>query len=492
MSHYRANEQRTGGLRTVKGRKRRSMRPTVMALEDRRLLATFTVNLTTDTAPTTGGSGSGNSGDLRYCITQADGNNQANTIVFDSTVFGTAQTINLGGSQLELSDQGGTQTITGPAAGVTISAGGQSRVFQVDSGVTASITSLTITGGSTTTYGGGLYNIGTATLIDCTVSGDVAGGTNTFTRGGGLYSATMLTLTDCTIKDNSAFSIQYTALGGGLYASGTATLTGCTISGNNASDQGGGVINSGTATLTDCTLSGNTTDQAGGGLYELGGTVALTNVTISGNVCGNTGGRDGAGMENDRGIATLTHCTIVGNHNLSSQQAAGYLDSAGNSTLIDTIVADNANATTNTGQLETSDIGGQVSGSNNLIGTGGSGGLTNGNNGNIVLTSLANLGLASLGNYGGPTQTMALLPGSAGHRRRQPTTHRAISSPPTSAANRSTLPIPTSAPSRARDSPSCRSPTAPRRARRSMSPSPTLWPSRSRPITQSSRCPAAS
>ena len=64
-----------------------------------------------------------------------------------------------------------------------------------------------------------------------------------------------------------------------------------------------------------------------------------------------------------------------------------------------------------------SDIGGNgtgnVTGSNNLIGTGGSGGLTDGTNGNIVLTSLANLGLAPLGNYGGPTQTMALLPGSA-------------------------------------------------------------------------------
>ena len=35
-----------------------------------------------------------------------------------------------------------------------------------------------------------------------------------------------------------------------------------------------------------------------------------------------------------------------------------------------------------------------------------------GQSGNIVLTSLADLGLAPLGDYGGPTQTMALLPGS--------------------------------------------------------------------------------
>jgi MBG domain (YGX type) len=63
------------------------------------------------------GIGSNDSGDLRYCINQANANDQANTIVFDSTVFPTQQTITLSRSQLELEDTGGTQTITGPAAG---------------------------------------------------------------------------------------------------------------------------------------------------------------------------------------------------------------------------------------------------------------------------------------------------------------------------------------------------------------------------------------
>ena len=57
--------------------------------------------------------------------------------------------------------------------------------------------------------------------------------------------------------------------------------------------------------------------------------------------------------------------------------------------------------------------GDAVTGSYNLIGTGHSGGIVNGSQGNIVLTSLTNLGLAPLGDYGGPTETMALLPGSA-------------------------------------------------------------------------------
>ncbi len=144
-------------------------RPVLEVLEGRALLATFTVNSLGDA-----GSGSGDAGDLRYCINQANADDQANTIVFDSTLFSTPQTITLSGGQLELSDTGGTQTITGPAAGVTISGGGNSRVFQVDPGVTASISGLTISGGSAVGNGGGLANYGTATLTDCTLSGNTA------------------------------------------------------------------------------------------------------------------------------------------------------------------------------------------------------------------------------------------------------------------------------------------------------------------------------
>ena len=56
------------------------------------------------------------SGDLslRQAINLANVLDVAETITFDSTVFATAQTITLTQGQLELSDTGGTQTITGP------------------------------------------------------------------------------------------------------------------------------------------------------------------------------------------------------------------------------------------------------------------------------------------------------------------------------------------------------------------------------------------
>ena len=79
----------------------RRRRPVLEVLEGRVVLSTFTVNSLGDA-----GIGSDDAGDLRYCINQANADDQANTIVFDPTVFGTPQTITLSGGQLELKDTG--------------------------------------------------------------------------------------------------------------------------------------------------------------------------------------------------------------------------------------------------------------------------------------------------------------------------------------------------------------------------------------------------
>ena len=154
-------------------------------------------------------SGSGDSGDLRYCINEANADDGPNQIVFDPSVFSTPQTITLSLGQLELSDTGGTQTITGPAAGVTISGGRSGRVFQIDDGVTAAISGVTISNG-TIGYpgsGGGLANYGTATITGCTISGnyayfDAQGAAGVFNSGGA-----NLTMTDCTVSGNYALFV---------------------------------------------------------------------------------------------------------------------------------------------------------------------------------------------------------------------------------------------------------------------------------------------
>ncbi len=165
MNHNRANDQRTSGRGTVKGRRRRSMRPTLMTLEDRRLLSTFQVTSTGDDVNSTG--------TLRWAVAQADAATSPSTIDFN---LGTSPaTITLSNGVLDLSNASDAITITGSGASLlSISGNNASGVFQVDTGVTASISSLTITGGSAI-EGGGLNDVGgVVTLTGCTISGNVA------------------------------------------------------------------------------------------------------------------------------------------------------------------------------------------------------------------------------------------------------------------------------------------------------------------------------
>ena len=261
MSHNSSRDFRRGGRGTVEARKRRRWQPTLLALEDRRLLSTIVVNNPTDT-PVNGEI------DLRQAIDQANSNGGDQTIVFDKTVFKTPQTITLTGTQLELSDTTGTETITGPAAGVTVSGGGLSRVFQVDKGVTASISGLTITGGKTASNGGGLYNFGTITLTNCTLSGNQAvGDANGNALGGAVYNSAEASLT----IDNTSFVNNQTngtndSFGGAIVNGGTLSINGATFTGNSAVgstmlSQGGAIGNQYGATAT-ITLSAFTGNQA--------------------------------------------------------------------------------------------------------------------------------------------------------------------------------------------------------------------------------------
>ena len=237
------------------------------------------------------------------------------TITFDSTVFTSAQTITLTLGQLELSNTTGTTTITGPTAGVTVDAGGLSRVFQVDGGVTASISGLTITGGIRLDNGGGLSNYGgTTTLTNCTVSGNYAA-----VDGGGLYSGNgTTTLTNCTVSGNSAGGN-----GGGLDNLGTITLTNTNVIGNSASGSGGGLFSyGGTAELTDCTVSGNSANSNGAGVYNsANGAITLNNTALIGNSSTDYGS-SGGGLFS-AGTAILTDCTVTGNSAGGSRSNGG-------------------------------------------------------------------------------------------------------------------------------------------------------------------------
>jgi hypothetical protein len=385
--------------------------------------------------------------DLRAAVNLDDLQAKATAITFDATAFAAAQTITLAGGQLELSNTSGTMTITGPAAGVTVSGDQLSRIFQIDKNVTATISGLTIADGLTSTaaggsvagYGGGLLNLGTTTLTDCTVTGNSAA-----IGGGGLANSgnsASLTLTNSVVTDNQTGT---SGAGGGIDSPffDSLTLSGTTISGNSAAT-GGGLVSLAMATLTNCTITGNTAKTFGGGVYDNDGTIELTGCTISANIASSGAGlfidgsgtlvactlvanssggnldNEGAvtltnctlansagfGLLNEYGTVKLIACTVTGNQN---QGLANYFSNGtGTITLTDTIVAGNTSGST------AADIGGlapnDVTGTYNLVGVGGSGGLANDGTNEL---DVSNPGLAPVGAYGGTTQTVALLPGS--------------------------------------------------------------------------------
>ncbi|QGZ90469.1 Calx-beta domain-containing protein [Microcystis aeruginosa] len=169
--------------------------------------------------------------------------------------------------------------------------------------------------------GRGIYNSGTLTLTNNTITGNTA---NYY--GGGIFNAGSATLTNNTITGNKA------VYGGGISNEGTLTINNNTITGNTANYDGGGIRNAGSATLTNNTISGNTANVGGGIDNEYGGTLTLTNNTISGNsgggisqgtgtltltnniISGNTGDYVwGGGISNANGTLTLTNNIITGN-----------------------------------------------------------------------------------------------------------------------------------------------------------------------------------
>jgi hypothetical protein len=168
------------------------------ALEGRVLFSTYTVTGTADVASTA----PDYVGTLRWAVAQANAANapasSPSVIAFASSAFGaTPKTITLTQGQLELVR--GATTLTGPGASLlALSAGNASRVLQVDAGVTANLSGVTLAdgdaNGNATTggvagagQGGGVYNAGSLTLADCAVSSSSA------TAGGGVYNVGSLT-----------------------------------------------------------------------------------------------------------------------------------------------------------------------------------------------------------------------------------------------------------------------------------------------------------
>lgn len=221
--------------------------------------------------------------------------------------------------------------LSGRGADSTIIDGGGNPlvggVLHVAPGASATIAALTIRNGNAGAggFGGNIRNDGSVTLLNSRVIGGSAA------SGGGIANFGRLAVRMSSLADNSANA------GGGVYnrydasvnpAGGTMALSNVTLSGNSATGLlggGGGIDNQGQAALTNVTVSGNSARRDGGGIrVQASGLQALTlnNVSLVDNVADalGEGAGDGGGIFSGGGVASIKN-TIVANNSDRSGQA---------------------------------------------------------------------------------------------------------------------------------------------------------------------------
>ncbi len=324
--------------------------------------------------------------------------------------------------------------------------------------------------GGTGGNGGGIFSSGSLTLYACMLSANVAGAaghslvsdpssSGAGGNGGGIFSSGSLTIDSCTLSANVAgtggpgctgYHIAYGTQilnplnngdtggdggdGGGVYNSGTLTLSACTFSANaagtggtggaggdsvssfvgggdggagGAGGDGGGICNSGTLALAACTFSLNA--AGAGGVGGTGGNPTSVPIDEPGGN-GGTGGIGGSagGICNRTGapFAALRNCLVasngVGAPGSAGVGSPGYPDGLPGGAGFAGSDPDFSGTFTSLGH--------------NLLGIVGTslGLINNGIHDDLGGSAVAPINpfLGPLADNGGPTMTMALLPGS--------------------------------------------------------------------------------
>ena len=195
-----------------------------------------------------------------------------------------------------------------------------------------------------------------------------------------------------------------TTSGGAITNAGNLTVTNSTLMGNSAASGGGAIDNLGMLNIQDSTLNNNSAGAFGGAVdNETKGSFTTTNSTFA----FNTAPQGGAIYST--GTLTAINATIAYNTSTTAASGGGLNVAHGLTSLYNSIIASN---TDTSGQNPADDIVGTVTnGFYNVIGTGGSGGLVNGVDGNQVGVSNPGLGSGLTAN-GGPTDTITLQAGS--------------------------------------------------------------------------------
>jgi hypothetical protein len=306
----------------------------VEQLEDRRMLAMFTVTNLNDAPVAMTGSAPGT---LRQAIFDANATNEPDVIEFQAGLTGT---ITLTKGQLDINK---ALSIVGPgAAMLTIDASGNdptpdstlhdgnnandgdgSRIFRCIEPIEFSVSGVTLTGGDTN-FGGAIrhsaYDFGGSLAIaDTVITGNVATG-----GGGAIDMSTfeyglengLLNIRRSSISHNSSRDT-----GGAIATAGglNIEIVDCAIVSNFATGSGGAIYHgnlAGKFTIIQSTISGNSSGASGGGIYSAasptsrpGDDIAISHSVITRNTARSRGG--GIGIVEEQ--LTLDHAIVAGN-----------------------------------------------------------------------------------------------------------------------------------------------------------------------------------
>src|SRR6266851_3267437 len=199
------------------------------------------------------------------------------------------------------------------------------RILMVTGSGNLTLQGLTVTGGHTGGFGGGIFNLeGTLTLDHSKVTGNASEGAMMSAGGGGIASGTLGTGPLGTTSLNfSQVTGNTTAAGGGGIGSGTGGMGGngssmltvnfSQVDGNTSGGGpltgAGGIANGGTAIINASQVNGNTAPGAyGGGILNHGAmTINLSQVDSNTTPAKSSGSQGGGG-----GIANLNITPLTG------------------------------------------------------------------------------------------------------------------------------------------------------------------------------------
>lgn len=270
-----------------------------------------------------------------------------------------------------------TLKIFGSGAKTTIvDAGGISNQVAVvgsEPKVPVTLSRMTFRNASGEADGGGVYNcFGTLTVIDSIITANrIRHGNGAFGYGAGIYNcpSSTLILINTTVGNNSA------EVGGAICNGGALTILNSTLSGNVArGGRAGGIANYGILNITNSTFTGNSSTSDGlaggilnGGLFQSAGALSINNSTFSENTAAEGAG---GGIFNVNGSTVTLQNSIFANN--AGGNCRGGIKSNGYN-----LSSDSSCSFDRVGDLNDTDPG-----------------------------------LGPLQDNGGPTDTMALLPGS--------------------------------------------------------------------------------